>query len=94
MDGEPREQESSEVVRLHSTSVEHLQGTHQVSVEEKREGVRTYEGSKDPQYLPSFDRLRSCSHVKRARRRHRQSVNRAWLRVKLDASEDVMNDLI
>ncbi len=52
MDGEPREQESSEVVRLHSTSVEHLQGTHQVSVEEKREGVRTYEGSKDPQYLP------------------------------------------
>ncbi len=40
------------MARLHSTSVEHLQGTHKVSVEEKKERVTTYEGIKDLQYLP------------------------------------------
>ncbi len=61
------------MARLHSTSVEHLQGTHQVSVEaEKGTGgdIRRNQGSSIP---PSFDRLRSCYHVKTARRRHCES---------------------
>ncbi len=41
-----------EVARLHSTSVERLQGSHQISVEAEKERVTTYEGIKDLQYLP------------------------------------------
>ncbi len=65
MTGEPIKQESSEVARLHSTSVEHPQGMHEVSMEEKKEGVRAYKGIKD---LPLFNCLRSYSYVKTARR--------------------------
>ena len=48
---EPIKQDPSELVKLHSTSVEHLQGMLQVSAEEKKKQVRTYEGLSVP---PSF----------------------------------------
>ncbi len=69
------------MARLHSTSVEHLQGTHQVSVEAEKERVTTYEGIKDLQYLP---RSIVLGHVTTSRPRDDDTVNRVWLRVKLN----------